>query len=123
MLFVTPGTTPYVPHSEREKPEGERVVFDLAILTAREFADLQDDALDELGLGMRRGTYIFGLLRRGLRGVRGPEGTPEITFDEKTGYCSEAFLDRLTGELKTELAGALDNLNTVGPAKGKASES
>ena len=96
--------------------------IDLAILTAREFAAIQDQALDELGLGLRRGTYIYGLLRRGVRGVRGP-GVPEIAFDEKSGLCSDSFLDRLSGELKTELAGVLDDLNTVGPETGKASES
>lgn len=121
-LFVTPGTLPYVPRSERDKPEGDRVEFDLAILTAREFAAVQDQALDELGLGMRRGTYIYGLLRRGIRGVRGP-GAPEIAFDEKSGLCSDSFLDCLSGELKTELAGVLDEWNTVGPETGKVSES
>ena len=121
MLFVSPGVFPYVPQSERSKPEPEQVVFDLAVLSAREFARVQDDALDELGLGMRRGSYIYSLLRRAVRGVKGP-GAPEYAADEH-GYATDDFLSFLSGELKTELAGVLDEWTTVGRESGKASES
>lgn len=121
MLFVSPGVFPYVPTSEREKPEGEQVVFDLAVLSAKDFARVQDDALDELGFGMRRGSYIYSLLRRGLRGVKGPDAPAYLATEE--GLTHDDFLSLLSGELKTELAGVLDEWNTVGRKKGKASES
>lgn len=123
-LFVTPGVRPYTPKDEREKPEGERVVFDLAILTPEEFARVQDEALDEFGLGaVRRGTFVLALCRYGVRGVRGP-GAPE--FEAKAAdspHASDAFLGLLSGALRIELANELDSMNTLGDEEGKASGS
>lgn len=121
-LFIEPKIVPYVPKEDREKPPEAQVVFDLKVLSAREFAAVQDQALDEYGLGMRRGSYVFGLLKYGVRGARGP-GVPPFEVDPKTGLVADSFLDRLTGGLRIEISNFLDDLNVLGDDEGKASGS
>lgn len=121
-LFVTPGARDYVPKDHRDKPEEERVVFSLKILTPKEFAAVQDEALDEFGLGMRRGSFVLALCRYGIAGWRGPEGTPPFAADEK-GRVTDEALGLLAGKLRIELANELDDMNTLGDDEGKASGS
>lgn len=120
-LWLKPGTlVPYTPKAEREKPEHERTVFQLAVLSAADYAAVQDAAITDYGTEVKRGTHIITLLRLGVRGWSGP-GSPPFALGPD-GRASEGSIDALTGRLRIELADALDRINTVGDTEGKASE-
>lgn len=120
-LFIDPSSTErYVPKSERAKAErGEpHVVAILGILTVGQYAAVQNLAISNMGLDVRRGTHIIELVRYGLKGLEGPGAPP---WDAgKDGLPSDEYLAHLTGALRVELADRIDQLNTVGTDEGKA---
>lgn len=118
-LWLKPGyLVSYVPRDERDKPDGERTVFQLAVMTAADYAAVQDAAIVDYATEVRRGTHILELLRRGIRGWSGPS-CPAFVRDAQ-GFAASESLDCLPGRLRMELADQLDKINTVGPDEGKA---
>lgn len=118
-LWLRPGTTvPYVPRDDRERPAAEQTTFQLAVMSAADYAAVQDAAIVDYATEVRRGTHILELLRRGIRGWSGP-GAPEFQKDGE-GFAAQASLDCLPGRLRMELADQLDRINTVGHDEGKA---
>lgn len=119
-LWLVPGRlVPYVPRDERTKPAAEQTTFQLAVLTAADYAAVQDVAIVDYGSDVRRGSHILELLRRGVRGWSGP-GAPAFKATSD-GWASDDSLDCLPGRLRMELADQLDRLNTVGEEEGKPS--
>ena len=118
-LWLKPGATvPYIPRDERGKPPAEQTTFQLAVLSAADYAAVQDVTIVDYGTEVRRGTHILELLRRGIRGWSGPEAPAFVATAE--GWASDASLDCLPGRLRIELADQLDRMNTVGLDEGKA---
>lgn len=118
-LWLRPGAlVPYVPREDREKPAAEQVTFQLAVLSAADYAAVQDAAIVDYATEVRRGTHILELLRRGVRGWSGP-GAPAFVATAE-GWASDGSLDCLPGRLRMELADQLDRINTVGLDEGKA---
>ena len=118
-LWLRPGTSvPYVPRVDRDKAAAEQRVFQLAVMTAADYAAVQDAAIVDYATEVRRGTHILELLRRGIRGWSGPDA-PAFEKDAQ-GFASSASIDCLPGALRMELADQLDRINTVGSDEGKA---
>lgn len=118
-LWLKPGQLiPYVPADERDKPPAEQTTFQLAVLSAADYAAVQDLTIVDYGTEVRRGTHILELLRRGIRGWSGG-GAPAFVATAE-GWASDASLDCLPGRLRIELANRLDAINTVGLDEGKA---
>lgn len=122
-LFIDPAhRETYTPKDERVHAEGKRITFEVGVMSAGEYAAVQNAGI--LPGGVRRGTHIVALLRYGLKGINVPAGRDGPAWDtDRDGYPTDAFLDRLTGALRIELADVIDDLNTIGPAEGKASAS
>ena len=80
-LWLRPGTlVPYVPRVDRDQPAAEQRVFQLAVMTAADYAAVQDAAIVDYATEVRRGTHILELLRRGIRGWSG-SGAPAFEKD------------------------------------------
>lgn len=119
-LFIDPAkVVEYLPKGERTKPEAERVTFRLGVLTASQYAMVQD--LVVARSDSKYGQHVVVLLKYGLRGWNGP-GAPKYETGVD-GYITEACIGRLSGLLRMELASELDTMNTVGHEEGKASAS
>lgn len=127
-LFIDPARKArYTPEEEQAKEfTGERHVFLLRCLTAREWQDRSDGSREAWNDGSGRvkinlGSWERLTLKYGLIGVEGPGAFPvPFAIDPFTGRVSDEFLDSLHPDLRRELAVQIDRISKLDRADTKA---
>lgn len=115
----------YVLQCDRALPVDQQTVFVLRGLTVAEEARIEDSlaVLADGGVSMRSGEQKLQILRMGLRGWRNfrrADGT-EVPFQKVNGHpghVTDASLDFLAPEWRTELANAITERGKLTPAEG-----
>ena len=117
-IFVDPTRTQdYILKEQRELPKAEQVTFKLRALSASAYADLQDAIQGSDGI--KWGTYTHQMVSRGLAGWSGGKA-PKFAKDD-AGLVSGASMDCLSATARTELAAAIDKLNSTSDEDSKNS--
>ena len=110
MIFVDPNRTKtYILKEQREFPESKQIKFQLKALSAADYADLQDAIQGSDGI--KWGTYTHQMVSRGLATWSGKDAPPFAKSE--AGLVSDASMDRLSAATRTELASAIDKLNST----------
>lgn len=128
-IAVDPARTfDYVLQCDRELPKEQQTVFQLKVLTAKELAQIEDNAVvidKEEKIAVNSGSTVLKTLRVGLQAwenFKDANGNP-VMFQRKAGIvCYENF-DRLRPEWRRELANAITEQTRLTEDQVKNSES
>lgn len=114
-IFIDPKKElTYVLKEQQELPKEEQITFKFKILTARDYAALQNAIQGKDGEGRyetKWGSYTFEMLKRGLSGWEGP-GVPKFKTDDE-GLVTDECIDLLSAVIRSELASQIDRANSM----------
>lgn len=117
--FVAGTIRDYIPESERTLDVGEpKTIFKLRTLTAREAAEIDDSvsAFQREGMVYRKGSRQFLALKIGVAGVENFEKPYEKS---ESGRATDAFIDSIPPDIRTELATEILGYNGLTPEQEK----
>lgn len=140
VIAYTPGKFEYVAQEDRDKEPALQTVFELKGLSSGETAQIEDQLEIEtvIGtakkgeknptkIGLKAGTWSVSYLRIGLKGWRNMKDAAgnEVKFVEGTGafanLCVDENIDRLSPNLRHELAKAIEDGSKVSEDDAKNS--